>query len=400
MDGWPAVWPAFLWGAATSSHQIEGGQHNDWTQWEDAGRVRERSGRAADHWQRWPEDFAIIESLHLNSYRFSLEWSRIEPQSGHVNRSALQQYRRMAQRLRDAGIVPLVTLHHFTLPLWVAGQGGFLHPDAPGWFTRYIRVVMDALGDLVDCYVTINEPLVMVVMGYLMGIWPPGHHGFRRAWSLINRLATIHALAYQTIKKSRPCAWVGLAHHTIAFEPWQETWADRATAALLRYLMNERFIRLVGENQDFIGINYYTRQYGHWSRGLHPLASRPTHPVSDLGWEIYPQGLGDILKRLQPARKPIIITENGIATTDDRIRQRYLSEHLRVIAKAQQQGIDVRGYFHWSLLDNFEWAEGYAPRFGLVGVDYATQERILRPSAELYRDIIRKNGSQFPILAP
>lgn len=400
MPDWPSQWPPFLWGAATSSHQIEGNQTNDWTEWEQTGHGTEPSGRAADSWNRWPEDLELARTLGLTSYRFSLEWSRIEPRPGEFDHQALQRYRTMILRMRELGLIPLVTLHHFTFPTWVSRQGGFLHTDASQWFSRYVRTCLETLGDVVDLFVTINEPMVLVVMGYLIAMWPPGGHGFGRAFKLISRLVNVHVEAYQTIKDMKPGAWVGLAHHMIQFEPWHDTPLDRANTRLLHYLMNDRFIRMVGGCQDFIGINYYTRQYAHWTSGLHPIQNRPGATVSDLGWEIYPTGLGAVLERLRAYHKPVLITENGIATRDDTLRTQYLEEHIAQVAAAQAAGIDVRGYFHWSLMDNFEWAEGYGPRFGLAEVNFETGERRIRPTGYRYRDIIKANRGQRLISVP
>ncbi len=400
MRPWPSQFPPFLWGAATSSHQIEGHLTNDWTEWERAGHSADQSGRATDHWRLWAEDLALFQRLGLNSYRFSLEWSRIEPEPGRIDEGALRQYRAMIERMHQLGLLPLMTLHHFTLPLWVSKQGGFLNPKAVEWFRHYTEIVMDAVGDLVDLYVTINEPLVLVVMGYLIAIWPPGGHGFRRAFRLIRRLAEVHNVAYDAIKRKKPDAWVGLAHHLIAFEPWTRSPLDGLMTEAQRYLMNNRFIKMVGERQDFIGINYYTRQYGRLAGGLHPVQSRPGTPLTDLGWEIYPEGLLNLLREAGQYRRPILITENGIATSDDAVRSAYIQEHVRAAAAAQREGIDVRGYFYWSALDNFEWAEGFRPRFGLIGVNYDTLERTIRPSADTYRRLIAQNRGQFPISVP
>lgn len=400
MAAWPNNWPPFLFGAATSSHQIEGNTANDWISWEAAGHTRERSGRAADHWTRWREDFDLLATLGLNSYRMSIEWSRVEPRSGEFDDSALAQYRSMLLRLKELNIIPLVTLHHFTLPPWVSRQGGFLHPRAAEWFIRYVDRTLAALGDLADLWVTLNEPMVLVVMGYLMALWPPGVHGFPRAWRLIDRLARVHRAAYQAIKSRQPDALVGLAHHIIAFEPWRDSVADRLTTRALHYLMNQRFINLAGDTQDFYGINYYTRQYGHWSHGLHPIQSRPGALVSDLDWEIYPEGLRHTLGRLHLRPKPILITENGIATTNDALRTQYLLGHLTAVEQLQRDGREIRGYFHWSLLDNFEWAEGYKPRFGLVAVNFDTMQRRVRDSALTYRAIAQANAARFPISVP
>lgn len=400
MRSWPQEFPLFLWGSATSSHQIEGHQTNDWTEWELSGHGREPSGPATDHWNRWRDDLNLFRSLGLNSYRFSIEWSRIEPSPGRIERSVLAQYRAMIEHMRTLGMMPFMTLHHFSLPRWVAGAGGFLNPNAVQWFSRYTRAVLDAIGDLVDLYVTVNEPLVMVVMGYLMGIWPPGQHGFRRAFRLIDRLREVHDGAYRTIKSQKATAWVGLAHHLIAFEPWSKLPWDRWDTSLLRYLMNDRFIAMVGPQQDFIGVNYYTRQYGRLRNGLHPIQSRQGVPVTDLGWEIYPKGLLDVLRAVRGYHRPIIISENGIAATNDALRSQYITDHMAAVSRAQQEGLDVRGYYYWSALDNFEWAEGYTPRFGLIGVDYETQQRTVRPSAAVYRAIIEANRGRYPITVP
>lgn len=397
---WPRRLPPFLWGAATSSHQIEGQQKNDWTVWEESGHGKEPSGRAGDHWNRWRDDLALFASLSLNSYRFSLEWSRIEPEPGSFNKAALAQYRAMIETMKSLKMMPLMTLHHFTLPTWIAERGGFLHPQSHTWFARYTEVVMDSLGDLIECYVTINEPLVFVIMGYLIAMWPPGSTGFGRALRLINRLADAHRASYHVIKQRRPDSLVGLAHHLIAFHPWQKTPWDEATTRFVRYMMNKRFIRKIGKEQDFLGVNYYTRQYAHITRGLHPIQSRPATPRTDMDWEIYPQGLLEVLKDLDSYRKPILITENGIATNDDRLRESFLVQHLKVVAQAQQEGFDVRGYFHWSALDNFEWAEGFGPRFGLIDINYDTYARTIRPSALRYRHIIEANRNAFPITVP
>jgi len=398
---WPTNWPPFLWGVATSSHQIEGDNQNDWTAWEEQGRVPEPSGKATNHWQHWPDDFALLSEIGVNAYRFSLEWSRIQPAPDRVDSAAIRQYRAMIAFLRQNHIVPVVTLHHFTLPLWVSRQQGVQNPRFPQWFRRYTEVVMNELGDLVDLYVTINEPMVLVVMGYLIRRWPPGKTGFRRALGVIDHLVEAHRDAYAAIKKARPSAWVGLAHHVIDFQPFNpRNPLDRVDARLLRYLMNRRVIRLVGTQQDFLGMNYYTRQYARWYQGLHPLTTRGGQLLTDMGWEIQPEGLETVVRDIPLTDRPVLITENGIATEDDALRQQYIRRHLTIVAKLQQQGFAIRGYFYWSFLDNFEWAEGYRPRFGLVGINYRTEERQIRPSAHWYRRVIEANRSRYPINVP
>lgn len=400
MDRWPKEYPSFLWGTATSSHQIEGNQTNDWTQFEHTGHGTEPSLLALDHWNRYEEDFDLLQQLGINSYRFSLEWSRIEPRPGEFDAKAIDHYRAMILSLKRRHIMPLMTLHHFTLPIWVAERGGFLHPEGALWFKRYVDTVMDALGDLVDLYVTINEPLVFTVMGYIIGIWPPALHGFRRAFKLIDRLAEIHKVAYTTIKEKKPLAWVGLAHHLIAFHPWRHAGLDLAMTGLVRYLMNDRFIAMIEPYEDFLGVNYYTRQYIRFSHGLHPIQARPENPQSSLGWEIYPEGLSEVLTRLKRYQKPMIITENGISTLDDAQRTAYIEGHLNAISDSQRAGLPIRGYYYWSAFDNFEWAEGYGPRFGLIHIDYDSLKRTMRASGEYYRTIIQASGDSYPIIVP
>ncbi len=398
---WPAQFPPFLWGVATSSHQIEGHTLNDWSVWEQAGNTPEPSGAACDHWRRWRDDFELFRRLEINSYRFSLEWSRIQPEPGAIDETALEQYRAMLATLHASRIVPVVTLHHFTLPIWVSRLGGFASPKIVDLYAEYVSLVMRRLGDLIPLVVTINEPMVLTVMGYIMGLWPPGHKRFREAFGVMRHLAESHRAAYHVIKAARPGIQVGISHHQMAFHPWNPSNPmDRAVARLMAQLMNQRFIELIGDAQDFLGINYYTRQYGRAWRGLHPVSARPGRQLTDMGWEIYPVGLAEIIRPLVRYGRPVVITENGIATSHDPLRQQYLCDHLAMVARLQREGVDLRGYFYWSALDNFEWAEGFRPRFGLIAVDYPTQTRTPRPSAETFRHIIRANRTQYPIALP
>ncbi|MCY0881235.1 MAG: family 1 glycosylhydrolase [Firmicutes bacterium] len=403
MTKWPTQFPEFFWGGATSSHQIEGYQHNNWTAWENAGHIahQERSGAACDHWQRWLEDFSLFDQLHINSYRFSIEWSRIEPEPGRFDFAALDHYRHMLGWLIDHQITPLCTLFHFTLPKWAADAGGFLSDEVCAHFVRFAEWTTEQLGDLLTWYVTINEPTIYTVMGYLRGIWPPGQTNPFAALRLTRRLVHLHRRIYRTLKQRRPQAMIGLAHHLVSFQPDRPDFWDRRQTALTRFVFNDAVLRAVGAEQDFIGINYYMRQWIRFPRFSSPIPSHPGHPVNDLGWEIAPDGLEDLLKSLSVWKKPILVTENGIATHDDAQRQRFLVDHLHAVRQAQIAGSPVHGYYYWSLLDNFEWAEGFAPRFGLISVDYATQLRRLRPSAFTYRAIIDANTpSVWPIIVP
>lgn len=406
MSTWPDSLPPFLWGAATSSHQIEGDAQNDWTRWEDAGHVArlERSGRSTGHFANPDPDLDLFSSLGWNAYRLSIEWSRIEPKPGQFSGQAMAEYRHIIEKMRENGLEPLVTLHHFTLPQWFADQGGFFGPRSASHFLSYTAYVVDHLKDLVTLWVTVNEPIIYAVMGYSYGTWPPGETHLAKAWRLTNRLVRLHQKAYRLIKRIDPKAMVGLAHHVVYFAPYQpQSPADRVLCRIIDYLFNWRFIHKVDAYQDFLGINYYTRQWISASRGLAPIAAKPGAKVTEMGWEIYPQGLHHVLSRLKSYRKPILITENGIATNIDEERQQYLITHLAAIAAVQQEGVEVRGYFHWAALDNFEWAEGFKPRFGLVEVNYDTLERTPRKSADLYRTIIelnKENSGREPIIVP
>jgi beta-glucosidase len=403
---WPSTLPRFLWGAATSSHQIEGNTFNDWTRWEEAGHVvnRERSGRSTNHFANPEADLILFSQLGWNAYRFSLEWTRIEPKPGEFSTAAIKSYRAIVDTLRRLRIEPLVTLHHFTLPQWFADQGGFFASDAEAHFLDYVSYVLDHLGDAVTLWITINEPMVYTVMGYAEGSWPPGERSLVKGWHLTNHLMDLHQKTYQQIKRRFPTSLVGLAHHLAYFMPYSSfSLTDRTLARVIDRVFNWRFIDKVQNHQDFVGINYYTRQWISARRGLIPIMAKPGAPVTQMGWEVFPEGLYYMLQHLKPYRKPILITENGIATNEDSDRQHYLVSHLQQIAKAQSDAIDVRGYFHWSALDNFEWAEGYRPRFGLIDVNYETLKRSPRPSAMLYRKIIainQENLGDHPIIVP
>lgn len=399
---WPQNTTPFLWGVATSSHQVEGGNNNDWTQWENAGKVTEKSGDSSLHYHKYREDLQLFSQIGVNAYRYSLEWSRIEPKPGQFDHKALDHYREMTQDVLRHHMEPLITLHHFTLPPWFAKQGGFFHPEAANLFGRYVQKVVDTLGNLCRFYVTINEPMVYAVMGYGTGQWPPGHKSLKELWQIGPRLLACHQEAYHRVKSQRPDAMVGLSHHLLAFSPY-DTYSrlDRINARIMHYLFNERFIQWTRSTADFIGVNYYSQQYASHRQFLVPILHKPgATPLTDMEWEIHPERLEELLVALKSFDKPLIITENGIATSDDALRQQFILDHLTAISHAQNRGAIVRGYFYWSALDNFEWAEGYRPRFGLIEVDYTTQNRTLRDSAYLYRRIIDANQGHWPINIP
>ncbi|MFQ6002453.1 MAG: glycoside hydrolase family 1 protein [Candidatus Zixiibacteriota bacterium] len=359
----------FLWGSATSAYQVEGGNKNsDWEYW------RVKAGKACDHYHRFEEDFTLAKSLNQNAHRFSIEWARIEPEKGEFNKKEVEHYRQVLQALQRRKIKPLVTLHHFTNPLWVAERGGWENPSTVGYFESYVRYIVTQLADLCNFWVTINEPWVYLSESYLYRRWPPEKCNPLAAFKVGKHMLRAHQGAYQLIHTIQPKAKVGIAYSLACVRtpininplPWWE-----------RTCINWAKV------QDFIGVNYY--------RSVHPLGAAGL-PKNDIGWEIYPEGLYLILKDLKKFNLPIYITENGIADAKDEKRANFISDHLVSIWRALREGVDVRGYFYWSLLDNFEWARGFDPRFGLIEVDYKTMERIIRPSAKVYARIAKRNA--------
>jgi beta-glucosidase len=416
---------SFLFGTATAATQIEGGcTTSDWFAFaRQPGRVKngDKPDVACDAWHLWESDVELQRTMGLGAYRMSIEWARIEPLPGEIDRSALDTYRRMLGALRDAGIEPMVTLHHFTLPQWVARRGGLLAEGFPEHLARFARVASGALGDLCRLWVTINEPNVLAAHSYLLGVWPPARKNPIDAVRAHHRLLEAHVAGYRALKEHRAQdLQVGLAHHLRVVEPRHpSSRADRAACAAFERVFNDAFALAVctgkmygpldpfarGKRgfkvadargtQDFFGINYYSRDIVGFSP-RHPaeLFVRRSVPagaeLSDLGWEVYPEGLGRLVRAWSKRSSvPVYITENGIADAKDEKRASFTVRHLAELGRAIADGVDVRGYFHWSLLDNFEWAEGYAPRFGLVAVDYATQERRVRDSARVYERIAR-----------
>ncbi len=410
----------FLWGTATAAHQVEGGNHaNDWWAWEQVpGHIKngDRSDPACEHYARYASDFDLLRSLHQNAHRLSLEWSRIEPAPGEFSSTALAHYRGVLQALRDRGMEPLVTLHHFTNPTWIAQTGGWDAPETAEYFARFAQRVTDELGTLARLWITINEPTVIAYQGYIKGEWPPGKRDLGAAARVLVNLLRGHWMAYARIKSQHPGLQLGLAHHLRVFDPARPfAPQDRAVAAAFNRVFNETILkslrlgRLVfpltragrasgpRHSQDFIGVNYYTRELVKFNRRYRAeLFGERMLPAgaarSDLSWELYPDGLYRTLLALRREQLPIYVTENGIADRDDAMRPEYLLTHLDAIRRAIDAGAPVRGYFHWTCFDNFEWAEGYTAKFGLIACDPVTQERRPRPSARLYAEICRLNG--------
>jgi beta-glucosidase len=416
--------PGFLWGVSTAAYQVEGNNHNaQWYEWETAGRIRsgDCAGIACDWWANAERDFDFARDLGLNALRLSVEWSRIEPEEGRWNPQALERYRELLQALVERGIRPMVCLHHFTNPAWFEKKGAFLHADAPVLFERFARYTVEGLRDLCQDWVTFNEPNVYAASGYVLGEFPPGQVGqISTAIRVTSALARCHLLVYRMIHELQPQAQVGWAQHYVVFEP-VATMFDRWVAGLLNETFNGTFLQLVERGRlrfplslldghasdvegacDFVGLNVYNRLHVAFDPlNLGQLFSRifvPDHvPQGDPGverpyGEAYPKAVRVAVERVSRMKKPIYILENGVPDAQDRIRPWLLVNVVKELHLLMSEGHDIRGYFHWTLTDNFEWTEGWRLRFGLIELDPATQKRTVRPSGRLYSDIVRANG--------
>lgn len=418
----------FLWGTASASYQCEGDNtNNQWYRWEQQGHILsgDTCDIASNWWQRAEDDFERAEQLENNALRLSLEWSRIEPAEGRWDSSSLERYRVMLSDLRRRYMLPIVTLHHFTEPLWFVERGGFTDPANIYFFVRYVKYVVSHLQDLCDFWITFNEPNVYAVMGYLIGSFPPGEHDLKRTLQVIRTLLQAHIETFYAICELQPEARIGYCLHYRLFDPARNFWPpDLAAAsvqeesfnwAILRAAETGRFsfplnfalepLARAAGTRDYHGVNYYTREMVNFDPGR-PSAlfanrfNRPGAVLNDPGLEgtfgeIYPEGLYRVLKSVYKrtrGNKPLYITENGFSDIKDDRRPRAILEHLSMVYRAIQEGIPVRGYLHWTLVDNFEWSEGWGARFGLIELDQHTQQRIPRRSASLFGEICRANA--------
>jgi beta-glucosidase len=397
----------FFWGAATASYQVEGGINNtDWSLAAEEGLVP-KCGDACDHYNRYEADFDIAKLLGHTAHRFSLEWARIEPEEGKFNGEAIQHYRMVLQALKDRGITPYVTLWHFTLPQWFAKDGGFERPDSAALFARYATFVVHQLGDLCDHFATMNEPNVYATHGWLYGAWPPFKRGklplytiskedgtseklgvppsflhVRQYFRVTKNLVRAHGMAYTHIKNICPAVKVGVVKHVHVFAA-NDTWYYKLTARVANYFQSTKFLDEIHDVCDEIGLNYYRyTQFGDTKNYL----------KTDMEWNAHPAGVYDALMLLKKYNKPVFIAEAGIADADDDMRADYIEQQVKAVWRALKHGVDVRGHFYWSLLDNYEWALGFEKRFGLVAVDFITQKRTIRASAHVYKKIIIDNG--------
>ena len=409
----------FKWGSATSAHQVEGGNYNDWSsQCRDCSRVEPKfrkpcipcAGKACDSYNRYEEDFDIAQKLNHNIHRFSIEWSRIEPEEGKFDEKEMEHYKRLIDALRERGIEPMVTLWHFTNPIWFAEKGSWLNRKAPEYFTRYVKYVVDNFHDrhsmsvMPKLWITFNEAAsVWAGFSYLNGQWSPQHKNIFEYNKVRRNFIKAHILAYREIKRIHESASqngatlcnaeashnvaVGLVESNV-YSAHGNRWYEKMIDKFYNYQRNLYFWDKALPYYDFMGLNYY-----HMDRRV-PGSYRVLPKqgwMPEMNWETYPKGIYFRLMELKKFKKPIYITENGIADGTDKLREKFIKEHLHWIWQAIQDGVDVRGYMYWSLLDNFEWARGFAPSFGLVEIDYVTLERKIRPSAYEYGKICKTN---------
>ncbi|OGG55752.1 hypothetical protein A3D71_00895 [Candidatus Kaiserbacteria bacterium RIFCSPHIGHO2_02_FULL_55_20] len=376
----------FLWGAATASYQVEGGIENtDWAQAARDGKVPP-CGSACEHYTRFENDFDIAKSLGHNFHRFSVEWARIEPEEGRFDEREVEHYRNVLRALRVRGLEPSVTMWHFTLPLWFSETGGFERSDSPKIFARYCAYVAGKLGDQCTHFTTINEPMVYAGKGFWEGLWPPFRENILRHLHVVSALAAAHRAAYKAMKKVRPEIQVGVTKHNIFFESNSNPF-NIVLHVFIDWFWNHRFLQLIYGHQDFIGLNHYH----HKKFGTTPR-ERAAAVRSDMGWELHPASLYHSLIALKRYGLPVYVSENGLADAVDSRRTEFIKNAVRSVHRAISEGVPVKGYCYWSLLDNYEWASGYGPRFGLVEIDYATQERRIRKSAYVYKQICERNA--------
>lgn len=407
--------PGFLWGSASAAHQIEGDNHNtDW--WEHEfiaeGPAKEPSGIACDSYHHFEEDFRLVAKSGQNAVRFSVEWARIEPSPGEFSNREFDHYREMIGSARDLGLETFVTLHHFTNPKWFADGGSWEKPESFEAFGRYAAKTTEALSDLLQTVNTINEPQVVASLGWVLGMFPPRKQDLSLGHLVTANLIKAHAVAVEAVRKHSD-AKVGLPLSINEFVPADESeeakqFRDFTHHALVGvYLGALREGRITGlmvpdeevpeieGTDDFVGIQYYTRiilDPEVLSKPLREIRPREGERVTQMGWTWNPDGLGRVIDEVSEIGLPIYITENGIATDDEDERIEYVTLHLEQVADSISRGRDVRGYFYWSYIDNFEWNEGFRPKFGLIGVDRSTMERIPKKSLEWYGAIARRNA--------
>jgi beta-glucosidase len=377
----------FLWGSSTSSYQVEGGiYNNDWAQAATDGRIMP-AGSATDHYNRYKEDFDIVKSLGHNAHRISIEWARVEPEEGKFNHEEIEHYKDVIQSLKERGITPLITLWHFTLPIWFANKGGFANKESAALFSRYCKHVVDRLHEDGIVWHTINEPIVWSTFSYLWGQWPP-FELFKTGvfFKVIRNMAKAHRHAYEEIKENNPDVSIGIVKNNMYMHVSKYSRFNiflHINKWVNHYLWNVYFMNKVKDHIDSIGLNYYFHT---------EFGKKEKYVKSDMGWDLYPEGLTYVLEDLKKYNKPVYITEAGIADKKDFLRAEYIKDLVVATYKAIERGVDVKGFMYWSLLDNYEWVYAYSKKFGLVEVNMLTKERTIRSSAYEYKKICETNS--------
>lgn len=415
MDKYKSRFPKnFLWGASTASHQVEGGNHNQWSVWElqiakqhakDAHNnlgwlpnwpeIKSQaenpdnyiSGRGVDHHGLFREDFKLIKELNLNSYRFGIEWSRIQPNDGEWNQEAIEYYKTYLKELKKSGIEPMLNIWHWTLPVWFSEKGGFEKRANLVYWKEYINKIANEFSPYVRNIITLNEPNVYASHSYVLGWWPPQQTNWYKALNVYLNLASAHKMAYKILKQKKLSLNIGIAQQLANIQAKRpHNILDQMMTKWMRYFWNWWFYNRISKYQDFVGFNYYFTDYYKVSK-----RANPELPTNDLGWYMEPEGVYPLLLRVWARyRKPIIITENGVADSKDQYRRWWIEETIIAMEKALSEGVQLVGYYHWSLLDNFEWAYGWWPKFGLIEVDRKTMKRTVRPSAKWFATEVQR----------
>jgi len=387
----------FLLGAASAAHQVEGNNfHSDWWRYEQEGKLP-KSGDAADHYNRYAEDFELAKSLGLNAMRISIEWSRIEPIENQWDENAIEHYRKVLRKLKELGMVRMVTLYHFTLPQWLAEEGGFETKKAGQALARFAWFIAKNLGDEIDYWITLNEPEIYAGAGFNQGVWPPFKKTKLLFYEVLNNLAEAHRLAYKSIKEVLPNSQVGIATNKVYLEPDSNLYLDRLAVRVAKYFSNNYFLNKLKNDFDFIGLNYYfyvrikfnlkSLFAGRFLEMAHYISNKNGPSHSDMGVRTYPEGIYSVIEDLSVYKKDIFVTENGIANAGDNMRKRFILEHLAAIKKALDNGLKVKGYFYWSLTDTYEYLDGFDRKFGLIEVDFSNQKRRVREASDVFKEI-------------
>jgi len=405
----------FLWGVATSAFQLEGSPYADWASWDS---VLSEKPTVTNHYALYKRDLELLTELGVNAYRFSIEWSRIQPKEHLWDEDVIAHYQEIIDILRENNIEPMVTLHHFTHPLWFIKKYPWHLDQSVGKFMSFAKRIIASIRG-VKYWITFNEPYVLILGGYLEGCMPPGLRDVSRAVTALQNILICHGKAYDAIHARNPGAMVSVAHNMAALAPWKR-WnpLDRLLARIAKYFYNHslldafltgnlqirfpfgriyRFTVPVKSKLDFVGVNYYTRIHIRFNP-LKKMAVELRHHdidgygLTDMGWEIHPRGLERVLRYASKLNLPIIITENGIATRNDRKKIRFMKGHIDVLERCIKNGMDVRGFFYWSLIDNYEWLQGLDARFGLYRVDFTTMERIPTKAALYYAYLIKSRS--------